>query len=45
MLVVGDKEAESGTVSLRSRRAGDEGALALADFIANIKEEIDSRAL
>ena len=45
MLVVGDKEAESGTVSLRSRRAGDEGALALADFIANIKEEINSRAL
>ena len=45
MLVVGDKEAESGTVSLRSRRAGDEGALALSDFIANIREEIDSRAL
>jgi threonyl-tRNA synthetase len=45
MLVVGDKEAESGTVSLRSRRAGDEGALALSDFISNIREEIDSRAL
>ena len=45
MLVVGDKEAESGTVSLRSRRAGDEGALALSNFISNIREEIDSRAL
>ena len=45
MLVVGDKEAESGTVSLRSRRSGDEGTVAIDEFIRNIREEIDSRAL
>ncbi|MBP0968871.1 MAG: threonine--tRNA ligase [Oscillospiraceae bacterium] len=43
MLVVGDKEAESGTVSIRSRRDGDEGQLPLGDFISRIREEIDSR--
>ena len=45
MLVVGDKEAESGTVSLRSRKAGDEGSLPLGEFISRIREEIDSRSL
>ncbi len=45
MLVVGDKEAESGMVSLRSRVNGDEGQLSAEDFIAKIREEIDSRSL
>jgi threonyl-tRNA synthetase len=45
MLVVGDKEAESGTVSLRSRKAGDEGSLPIGEFISRIREEIDSRSL
>ena len=34
MLVLGDREAESGTVAVRSRRAGDEGALPLDAFLA-----------
>ena len=44
MLIVGDKEAENGTVSVRTRAGGDEGAVALDDFIAKITEEIASRA-
>ena len=43
MLVVGQKEEAENTVSVRSRFKGDEGAKALNDFIASIKEEISSR--
>ena len=44
LLVIGDKEAESGAVAVRSR-AGDEGAVPLADFIARIRDEIDSKKM
>ena len=43
MLVVGAKEEEENTVSVRSRFAGDEGAKSLDDFIAAITEEIKNR--
>ena len=43
MLVVGAKEEEVNTVSVRSRFAGDEGAKSLDDFIAAITEEIKNR--
>ena len=39
MLVVGDKEAESGTVSVRHRKAGDLGSMPLEDFIARVLNE------
>ncbi|MEI7922022.1 MAG: threonine--tRNA ligase [Planctomycetota bacterium] len=45
MLVVGAKEAEDGTVSYRDRIDGDQGALPLANAIARIKLESDSRAI
>ncbi len=45
MLVIGDKEAESGTVSVRTRSGGDKGAVSLDKFAADITEEIRSRAL
>ena len=45
MLVVGDKEAESGLVSVRSRQGGDLGAMEVASFLQKAQEEIDSRAL
>ncbi len=45
MLVVGDKEAEAGTISLRSRKNGDEGTMSAEEFISRIREEIDSRSL
>ncbi len=43
MLVVGDQEAEKGTVSVRKQKEGDKGAFALEDFTRLIREEIDSK--
>ena len=43
MLVVGDKDIENGTVSVRSRKEGDQGAMNVDEFIAMIKEEIDTK--
>ncbi len=43
MLVVGDKEAEAGTVSVRTRNGGDMGAMELDAFIAQIQEEIATK--
>lgn len=40
MLVVGEKEKESGTVSVRKHKEGDKGALSLSEFINNIKLDI-----
>ena len=45
MLILGDKEVESGTVGVRSRKDGDKGAMATADFIAEIKSLVESKAL
>lgn len=44
MLVVGDKEAEEGTVAVRTRIGGDEGTMKLDKFISKITEEILNRA-
>ena len=44
MLVVGDKEAEAGTVAVRTRGGEDKGALPLEAFLADITEEIRNRA-
>jgi threonyl-tRNA synthetase len=44
MLVVGAKEAEAGTVSVRHRTKGDLGPKPLAEFLAALQQEIDSRA-
>ncbi|MEA4895180.1 MAG: threonine--tRNA ligase [Oscillospiraceae bacterium] len=43
MLVVGDKEAESGLVAVRTRLGGDEGTMTLDAFMSKIREEIDSK--
>ena len=45
MLVIGDKEAENGTVSVRTRSGGDKGAVSLDKFLADITGEIKSRSL
>lgn len=45
MLVVGANEEESGTVSVRSRFAGDEGVKKLDVFIADILKEISSKQI
>ncbi len=43
MLVVGQKESEEGTVSVRSRFAGEEGTKTVDEFLAQIKEEVASK--
>ena len=45
MLIVGQKEQEENKVSLRSRYKGDEGQVALDDFIADITEEIRTKEI
>ena len=45
MLVVGDKEMEDKAVGVRNRKDGDLGAMKIEEFIAKLKEEIDSKAL
>jgi threonyl-tRNA synthetase len=43
MLVVGAREAENGTVSVRHRRHGDAGVKPLSDFVADVRALIDAR--
>jgi len=43
MLVVGDKEAQSSMVAVRSRKQGDQGAIELTEFIAKVKQETSKR--
>ncbi|HXH66160.1 MAG TPA: threonine--tRNA ligase [Candidatus Limnocylindrales bacterium] len=45
MLVVGPKEAEAGTVSVRHRTKGDQGPRPIADVVASLQEEISSRGI
>ena len=45
MLVLGDKEAEAGTVSVRARGGVDKGVMTLAEFSALLKHEVDTKAL
>src|SRR5437667_2618631 len=45
MLVVGGKEAEAGTVSVRHRSKGDLGPKPLADFVDSLQKEVESRSI
>ncbi len=45
MLVIGDKDIENGTVSVRERKEGDLGAMPLEDFIKRITEEVETKKL
>ena len=44
MLVVGDKDIEAGTVAVRSRKSGDEGASTIDEFIERIQKEVAEKA-
>ena len=44
MLVVGDKEKESGCVAVRTRTGVDLGAMPLDDFISRLREEVNTMA-
>jgi threonyl-tRNA synthetase len=44
VLVMGDKEAEARTVSVRTRGKGDEGSVSLDDFLARAKSLLDTKS-
>jgi threonyl-tRNA synthetase len=44
-LVIGQKEAEANSVSVRSRARGDEGVMTADAYVAKLKSEVTSRAL
>lgn len=45
VFVIGDKEAEDGTVSVRKRGEGDIGSMAVSEVADRLKQEIDTKAL
>ena len=45
MLVIGEKEIESNSVGVRSRKDGDLGAMLVDEFISKARREIDEYAL
>ena len=45
MLVMGDRDVENGTVSVRTRGGEDLGAMSLDAFAAMLKEEVDSKVI
>ena len=45
MIVVGDKEAAEGIISVRHRADGDLGSMDLPAFIAKLKEEVESKEI
>ena len=44
-LVIGQKEAEANSVSVRSRARGDEGVMTTDDYVARLKAEVVTRSL
>ena len=44
MLVVGDRDMEAGTVSVRHRAEGDLGAMRLEEFSAMLRRAVDTKA-
>jgi threonyl-tRNA synthetase len=45
MLILGAKEAQDGTVAIRTRKDKDLGTMPVADFVQRLKEEIRTRQL
>jgi threonyl-tRNA synthetase len=45
MLVVGDREQDTGTVGVREHRAGDTGSVGLEEFVGRLEQMIESRTL
>src|SRR5579862_8149084 len=45
MLIVGGKEAEAGTVSVRDQSKGDLGPRPLAEFLSDLRNQVDSRMI
>ena len=45
MVVIGDKEHETGNISVRHRKKGDMGSMSVDDFIKLVKQQNDTKAL
>lgn len=45
MIIAGDKDIENGTISIRSRKNGDEGACTVEEFIKRAKEEVANKSI
>ncbi|MBE6879717.1 MAG: threonine--tRNA ligase [Ruminococcaceae bacterium] len=45
MLVIGDKEVETGNVSIRCRKRGDIGTMSVEEFCAMVKKEIEEKTI
>ena len=45
MVIIGDKDIENNTVSIRHRKDGDLGSMSLEEYKAMMKEEIDTKAI
>ncbi|MBV8709176.1 MAG: threonine--tRNA ligase, partial [Acidobacteriaceae bacterium] len=45
MLVVGDREAQGGQVSVRNRKSGDQGVVGVDDFVSRLSQLIASKSL
>ena len=45
MLIIGEEEVNTNTVTIRHRDLGDQGKVSLDDFIARIKKEIDTKEI
>ena len=43
LLIVGDKEVQTGTVAVRSRKKGDEGPFLIDEFIKKVELEIKEK--
>ncbi len=44
ILIVGDKEAETGSISLRIRSQGDQGSMPLEDFVSKAQALVESKS-
>ncbi len=44
MLVVGEKEKESGAVSVRNRKKGDVGVMSVEDLVAKLASEVETKS-
>ena len=45
MILMGDKDIENGTISVRSRKEGDIGSMSVEQFLSMALEEIETKAI
>jgi threonyl-tRNA synthetase len=43
LAIIGDKEVETHTVSVRTRSGGDQKSMSLSEFLVNLNEEIERK--